>query len=425
MRHKTRKKKSNLLGGKAIASGGFGCVFYPALKCNKKMSVTSKVIRNKKTIKLDTRISKLMTIKHAKQEYNEIEWIRQLLSDIPNYSHYFILNDITMCTPAPLSSEDMDRVNTTCDHLLDRRHIRAEQLNAHLDDFSIISMPYGGKTVKYVGNSIQSWNKLVVSLHTLLIRGIVPMNQRNVFHNDIKDSNLLVDEKYTIRLVDWGLSCRYTPFKNNPIPDSWTERPLQFNVPFSVILFTRLFKTSLASFKRKHHSFTQEAIYQFIRTYLKQWMKKRGNGHYSFINEIITMLFEHTLPFSEISSSHKRREAIEKNMTVPIIIKYIASIVSTFLLTEKNKNGGEDGIVHYLDNVFIKNMDIWGFIISFVPLLELLSGSYSTLTATELELFNQLQYIFTHFLFNYDTKPIPINELVDSINFMKKILHKI
>ena len=50
-------------GGKVIASGGYGCVFSPALKCKG----SSKRENNK--------ITKLMTERHATDEYNEINSI--------------------------------------------------------------------------------------------------------------------------------------------------------------------------------------------------------------------------------------------------------------------------------------------------------------------------------------------------------------
>ena len=55
------KTRKNRKGGKVIASGGFGCVFSPALKCQGKKS------RGKNMI------SKLLTKKHALSEYNEIK----------------------------------------------------------------------------------------------------------------------------------------------------------------------------------------------------------------------------------------------------------------------------------------------------------------------------------------------------------------
>ena len=70
------------------------------------------------------------------------------------------------------------------------------------------------------------------------------MNENFVFHSDIKDSNVLVKEEdgnLLTRLIDWGLSTEYEPFKDNEIPSSWRDRPFQFNTPFSVIIFSDFF----------------------------------------------------------------------------------------------------------------------------------------------------------------------------------------
>ena len=50
----------NQNGGKVIASGGFGCIFYPSLKCDKQ------------DLRDNNKISKLMTTKHAEDEYKQI-----------------------------------------------------------------------------------------------------------------------------------------------------------------------------------------------------------------------------------------------------------------------------------------------------------------------------------------------------------------
>ena len=55
--NKTINNKNNVTGGKVLASGGFGCVFKPALKCEGE----SKRHTNK--------VSKLMSEKHATEEY--------------------------------------------------------------------------------------------------------------------------------------------------------------------------------------------------------------------------------------------------------------------------------------------------------------------------------------------------------------------
>ena len=55
----TNQMENNLIGGEAIAAGGFGCVFRPALKCEGASNRTSGV-------------SKLLTKQYAKSEYDEI-----------------------------------------------------------------------------------------------------------------------------------------------------------------------------------------------------------------------------------------------------------------------------------------------------------------------------------------------------------------
>ena len=59
---RTRTKQ----GGKVLASGGFGCVFTPALKCE------GAAHREK------GKVSKLMTEKHAISEYKEIRHYQEL-----------------------------------------------------------------------------------------------------------------------------------------------------------------------------------------------------------------------------------------------------------------------------------------------------------------------------------------------------------
>jgi hypothetical protein len=58
------KKK---IGGKVLASGGYGCVFSPALKCEGS--------KNREIGK----ITKLQTEKHAQKEYEEITKLKEKL----------------------------------------------------------------------------------------------------------------------------------------------------------------------------------------------------------------------------------------------------------------------------------------------------------------------------------------------------------
>ena len=96
------KKITN--GGKIIATGGFGCIFSPALRCNG----TKKRRKNA--------ITKLMISKYAQQEYNNLLKLNNLLNKIPNYEDYFLINDFSICKPAKLTKTDLSNFNK-CDAL--------------------------------------------------------------------------------------------------------------------------------------------------------------------------------------------------------------------------------------------------------------------------------------------------------------------
>jgi hypothetical protein len=72
---------SNKNGGKVLASGGFGCIFSPALKCK------GSTQRKRNTV------SKLMISKNATREYDEISKLNNILNKIPNYKIYLLIDN--------------------------------------------------------------------------------------------------------------------------------------------------------------------------------------------------------------------------------------------------------------------------------------------------------------------------------------------
>ena len=192
---------SNKKGGEVLASGGFGCVFSPALKCDG----TNK--RTKNTI------SKLMTEKHAMQEYNEILSIKSKLHDIPEYARYFMVDGASVCKPNKLTRKDLSNFHKKCT-ALPKHNITAININRSLDELLSLNMPYGGIPVDDFIYQVESFGELIElndSLKRLLLHGIIPMNERNVYHSDVKDSNVLVnyhsdENELDSKLIDWGLS---------------------------------------------------------------------------------------------------------------------------------------------------------------------------------------------------------------------------
>lgn len=409
---------NNNKGGRVLASGGFGCVFTPALKCEG----TTRREKNK--------VSKLMIEKYAIQEYEEINKYKKILETIPNNEDYFLLYDISICRPSKLAVSDIQNFKKC--NALPKKNITKQNINKSLDKVMALNMPNGGLPVDdylYDSGSFQKMYDLHIVLVKLLKNGIMPMNQKNIYHCDIKDANILVDTTSTnnelkTRLIDWGLSCEYIPFKNNTFPSTWRNRPLQYNSPFSVILFTDTFVEKYAKFLKDNgivndkdkDKVNEASLKPFVLDYVNFWMKERGAGHYKYINEVMFMLFANSL--KTIPEKDKPR-VIETQYTMEIIVDYIVDVLLHYT---KFKPDGSLDLRQYLDNVFIEIVDIYGFIITYVPVVELLSNSYNTLTKLELKIFNQLQFIFVEYLYNPRHEPIDMDTLFSQFTILGELL---
>jgi hypothetical protein len=441
-RTKTTKNYKINIGGKVLASGGFGCVFDPALKCEGKQT------REK------GKISKLMTNRHAIEEYNEIKDIKTKLDSIPNYTNYFIIDNATLCKPAKLSESDLGAFKKCSSFKKDKKNnITKKNINSKLDDLMILNMPKGGLPVDdyiYKNGNFNKLYELNNSLILLLKNGIIPMNKHNVYHSDIKDSNVLVDkidDQTNTKLIDWGLSTEYVPFKMDNFPDNWKNRPFQFNVPFSIIIFSDDFIIKYSRFIQDNSNPNLNDVKKFVKDFIDFWNKERGPGHYRFINEIFYYLYKDKL---ENILKEDRSYEIEIKYTMPTIINYISDIVMNFTKKSNINSDNDDNdagnntdnsvtfIKHkhklqsikkemrdYLDNVFIKNIDIWGFINCYYPFIEMLSENYTKLNNTEKELLNKFNDLYINILYSASDKPINLSKLFTELNIIKQLLYKI
>ena len=80
-----------------------------------------------------------------------------------------------------------------------------------------------------------------------------------------------------------------------------------------------------------------------------------------------------------------------------------------FIDSEKRtsiKNSIENGLKNYLDSVFIKNVDIWGFIMCYLPIISFLSNNYGLLNKIQKDLFETLKRLVLIYLFFDPNDPI-------------------
>ena len=360
----TRRKR----GGKVIGSGGYGCVFRPALKCKGASRRLSKTI------------SKLMLNKHIDREFNEIAKFLPILRKIPNYKDYFIIENPKVCRPAPLTKSDLYQFDVNC-KAMTKRDINKKNINQNLSKISSINLRDGGIDLgNYLSSELTTDQMKAVNtwLIQLLLNGIVPMNERHVYHADVKEANMVVDLRdKRIRLIDWGLSA-YTTGKS--IPSIMQNKPLQYNLPFSMILFNSTFKTMYSAFlKTQTDPLNIKSLNTFVKVYVEEWTKKRGKGH---IKTIIAIWKGLTGKQDIINS---------------IIVPYLSAV-----LLEYTRDGQFD-LMGYFNQVFLKLIDLWGFIMSYSTFLE---TGYTN---------EKINNLLITYLYRTPTKPIDIDNLVNDL----------
>jgi len=326
--NQTRKR-----GGRTIGSGGYGCVFRPALAC-----------KNKKTRKKHM-VSKLLRTKHGKKEMSIIKKLRKIVQRIPNYTQYFLVKDASLCKPAKLTDADLEGYDDKCNALEKHDHITKANINNHLSKLVSINLPDGGVTLAsyydYMTNE-ENFNYINYDLIDLFKNGILPMNKLGMYHGDVKDSNILYSsETKHVALIDWGLSFSY---KKGRVPDIVRGRPFQYNLPFSLVLFTKTFdKMYNDAFRTSALNYA--SVSSFVKKYIKAWNKERGVGHISTIDDIWGLF-------------------TKSSVTNQIIVPYLTNVILAFGDTDVFR------AQEYFEKVYVKIIDVWGLLMSYTLILE-------------------------------------------------------
>jgi len=251
---------------------------------------------------------------------------------------------------------------------LEKYKITRENINNNLKEFDIINIPFGGKELYYIIDNSRYFIKNFLYFNTrfynLLKFAIIPMNNLGLDHNDIKSNNLLInlkEESSEIKIIDFGLatinSTTFLSYGN--IPDDIRNRGIQFNLPFSTILFEPSFKNIYEGFLKKLEFIPDELVLKkFIIFYIKKFFLE--STHINYIINIILPLI-----FTDNDQKVIKDDKFGNNIGLSLIINYITSILLKFTDFNNKKFREKD----YYYKVFKKNSDIWGFLTIYTDIL--------------------------------------------------------
>lgn len=379
--------------GRVIGAGGFGCVFYPSLRCkNKKMGKNL--------------ISKLSIKKEVVKEQAVNDRIKPIILKIKNHDKYFLINKIFSCSPKPLNKKDLENFNK-CVSLLNAGYTE-ENINKNLDKFDILNVPYGGEDLAEVlvkkGRVLKEdfifFNKKFIDL---LENAIYPMNKLGLIHCDMKSSNLLIDMKKKeseIKIIDWGLSNIIGT--SGEIPLEIKYRNIQFNLPFSTIIFTAGFKENYKLILDKYANLSKEEITgSFLVNMIKFYFFDNSHMLYT-INYYFPLIFGGDKLYTKFENS------LIDNKGFIFIIKYLTKILIKYT---NNKN--ELNEKKYFFDVFIKNVDIWGFLTLYLDIILITKKD----EVNKKPLINLIKkYLYSE---KYAINAIPENKLIEDLKKLK------
>lgn len=377
-------------GGKVIDSGGFGCIFLPHIICNKVKKGKDKKNKTKK-------ITKMMLNRYASDEYNEIMKIKDLVKKIDNYENYFVVKNIELCKIKSLSDIDLEQFEKCT--ALQKYDITRKNIRQNFEKISIVNIPYAGITIeKFIETnySISKFIHLNKLLINLLNKAIIPMNRMGVYHSDLKGSNMLINDSHkNVRLIDWGLTVVHRNKYFNTIPNKWKNRPFQFNVPFEIILLSDSFIDQFGKFLENIDTVNntyQTNLFDFVNNFVYIWLNERGKGHISYIHNIFSMLkivsvvgkeSNNESPDSDLTEidtasnlSSLRKTFSKYKLSIDFISHYLVFILKNH--TDTNEDGNFT-LITYMNNIFRHKTDIWGFVISYLPIFEVLNNNKNKL----------------------------------------------
>jgi len=401
-------------GGKAIGAGGYGCVLRPAIRC--KGEETSQ----------QGYISKLLTIDAAKEEMSEIDDAFLVIKDIPNYEKYFAVTDYRMCIPANLTKEDKKDFKYMCEQPLgltakefDKRknnEVRAIiSPDLGLDVRQSLKMLFSNSSEQNIRKYLAKFN---LKAADFLENGLSQLQKHDYYHSDVKPENMMtklnlksVSESFDyIKLIDFGLALPINASASD-VNDS-----MLMNFPFTAPLFRSDVTQSI------NRKINRSLVNGKFDNLAKQTLKKQLKDYASYL--FLTIRTGHTSYIMEIGpTAYNMSKGEFIDYLLEIWSEYVLEAITTTLRVTKNNSTNHDeirfAVQPYWENIYKYNLDVWGFLTTFLILASYANKNGHTKIARL-----YLKRIVKKYLYNqkYGGQKIPVNAICNELRNLSKEL---
>jgi len=355
-------------GFSPIASGTYGCVFYPHL-LSKGDDVDSP---------RDSRlISKLMTLNEATIEHSEQKSVkkqlRQILKpELEEEQYIFSIGGVQEI--GPVTEDDLDGYEKNCANFL-----RSNQYDKTILENDLTRGTFRKLDGINGGADLSSWGKKMTPeilrdmLYAFgkddgLLDAIVKMNNAGVVHSDMKDGNLVwKGGDNPIGIIDWGLASTGSSAewrRGYPI-----NVPM-YNTPLVSAMFHQEFQGMMDNFNVLDVKTNQTAVYQRVcrALVLEVVNAKKESGwtgthlytHITILNDILKMS-NTDVEVTKIIEDESKPYGLKKSEKLYITVLSI-QLMSIYRIHPDAIGGSA---AKFWDDVFKYNIDIWGAMTTF------------------------------------------------------------
>jgi hypothetical protein len=112
----------------------------------------------------------------------------------------------------------------------------------------------------------------------------------------------------------------------------------------------------------------------------------------------------------------------DEQRTMQILVDYIVDTLTTYAELRDNSTK-KVSMRTYLNTVFIKNVDTWGFIMIYYPVVELLNNRSDQLSKSQTNILTRLRAVFIDNLFRTPA-PIDTVKLIRDLNEIGTLLKR-
>ena len=387
------------IGGQAIGGGGWGCVFYP--------SIASSNSSTGKTFYAGTfnTVSKVMKRELFDVEFQKIQDIIAKLKKIfgNEAKCYFSVDYIDGGIPTDISETDISKMDERCNSGSIFKLIETARRTKDYSTLRVFHMTHLDNTLNYYfTKKIKQEDKFVnqdkemdfiaikYGMYRLFVKAIVGMNQRGIYHCDIKSANIMIPSSNIKRspinsyplLIDWGLANSRWVIAEESSQLSDKKGPIIFNNPFGKIFLTQ---PALTLVSDGMYNLSQEKIpdtdvhTKKILNWVFQNYRKliNGTGHEDWIQEKLYTFLEQNPEFLKenltmgVSGNPMDYKKIIGLFPVDIStiseleLIIIVNLTSTIM---RNLDGNNSFNFHSAVHEMQQTVDPWGFLSCFLDL---------------------------------------------------------